>query len=254
MKVLAIGDIVGESGIKKLGKELPIIQEAEKIDFTVVNAENAGGGMGVTSQNYNELCKMDINMITLGDHTWGKKDIFKFIENDNIIRPANYPNTIPGSGYRIVEKNEKKIAIINLLGRTFMPVLSENPFLCADKILDEISADIIIIDFHAEATGEKVAFGKYLDGRATAIFGTHTHVQTADETILKRGTGYITDVGMTGPKDSVIGMDLEVSLKRSLTSIPERYRLAKGDCILNGVIFEIDDETCKTKKVYRISC
>ena len=254
MKILAIGDIVGENGIQKVKKELPIIQEAENIDVTIVNAENAGGGMGLTSQNYNELCKMNIDMITMGDHTWGKKDIFKIINNENIVRPANYPKGVPGYGYRIINKNDKKIAIINLLGRTFINVLTENPFLCADRILEKINADIIIVDFHAEATAEKVAMGRYLDGRITGLYGTHTHVQTADEQILKKGTGYITDVGMTGPADAVIGMDADVALKRFLTTLPERYKLASGDCILNGAIFEIDDETCQTKKVYRISC
>ena len=254
MKILTIGDIVGENGIQKVKKQLPIIQEAENIDVTIVNAENAGGGMGLTSQNYNELCKMNIDMITMGDHTWGKKDIFKIINNENIVRPANYPKGVPGYGYRIIKKNDKKIAVINLLGRTFINVLTENPFLCVDRILEKITADIIIVDFHAEATAEKIAMGRYLDGRITGLYGTHTHVQTADEQILKKGTGYITDVGMTGPADAVIGMDADVALKRFLTTLPERYKLASGDCILNGAIFEIDDETCQTKKVYRISC
>ena len=147
----------------------------------------------------------------------------------------------------------KKIAVINLIGRTDMGILSDNPFTCIDEILAQIDADIKILDFHAEATAEKIAMGYYVDGRITAMFGTHTHVQTADEKILEKGTGYITDLGMTGPEKSVIGMDVDVSLKRFVTSLPERYKLAEGKCILNGVVFDIDVENCRTKKIYRIN-
>lgn len=255
MKILAVGDLVGESGLKKLKKELPLIQEAENIDFTIVNAENVAGGMGINKQSYEELRKLDIDIITMGNHTWGKKDIFKFIDNSNIVRPANYSKGLPGYGYRIIEKQNKKIAVINLICRTFMAgVLSDNPFLCADKLLSRINADIIMVDFHGEATAEKIAMGHYLDGRITGIFGTHTHVATADESILTHGTGYITDIGMTGPKDSVIGMDIEVTLKRFVKTLPERYKLASGECKLEGVIFDIDDKSCRTKSIYRIKC
>lgn len=253
MKILAIGDLVGESGLDKLKKELSNIQEAENIDFTIVNAENVGGGMGITTKNFNELCKLDIDVITMGNHTWGKRDIFSFVNDSKIIRPANYSKGVLGHGYTIIEKNNKNIAVINMIGRTDMPILSDNPFTCIDTLLNKIKADVIILDFHAEATAEKIAMGYYLDGRITAMFGTHTHVQTADEQILEKGTGYITDLGMTGPKKSVIGMDVEVSLKRFLTSMPERYKLATGECKLNGAVFEIDDEKCRTKKIYRIN-
>lgn len=255
MKILAVGDLVGEIGLKKLKKELPLIQEAENIDFTIVNAENVADGMGIKKQNYEELSKLDIDVITMGNHTWAKKDIFKFIDNSNIIRPANYSRGLPGYGYRIIEKQDKKIAVINLIGRTFMgPVLSENPFQCVDRLLEKINADIIMIDFHGEATAERIAMGYYLDGRISGIFGTHTHVQTADEEILKNGTGYITDIGMTGPKNSVIGMDIDVTLKRFVKTLPERYKLASGECKLEGVIFEIGDKSCRTEKIYRIKC
>lgn len=253
MKVLAIGDLVGENGLQKLKDNLQNLQEAENIDFTIINAENVASGMGITTNIFNELDKLKIDVITMGDHTFGKKDIFSFISNQKIIRPANYSKGVPGNGYTIMEKNGKKIAVISLLGRTFISVLSENPFLCIDKILNKIKADVIILDFHAEATAEKVAMGYYVDGRISAMFGTHTHIQTADEKILEKGTGYITDAGMTGPENGVIGMDRQVALKRFLTSLPERYKLAEGNCILNGVIFEIDDETCRTKKIYRIN-
>ena len=253
MKILAVGDLVGETGLERLKKDLPNLQEAENIDFTIVNGENVAGGMGMTTKNFHELNKLNIDVITMGNHTWGKKDIFSFIDKPNIIRPANYSRGVPGHGYTIIEKNNKKIAVINLIGRTDMGILSENPFTTLDDILKKIDADIKILDFHAEATAEKIAMGYYVDGRVTAMFGTHTHVQTADEKILESGTGYITDIGMTGPKKSVIGMDVDTSLKRFVTSLPERYKLAMGECILNGVIFEIDDENCRTKEIYRIN-
>ncbi len=253
MKILAVGDLVGENGLAKLQKSLSNLQEAENIDFTIVNAENVAGGMGITTKNFNDLCKLNIDVITMGNHTWGKKDIFSFIDNSKIIRPANYSKGVPGKGYTIVEKNKKRIAVINMIGRTDMGIQSDNPFTSADEIIKNINADIKVMDFHAEATAEKIAMAYYLDGKITAIFGTHTHVQTADEQILPRGTGYITDIGMTGPIKSVIGMDVEVSLKRFVTSLPERYKLGAGECKLNGVVFEINDETCKTTKVYRIN-
>ena len=253
MKILAVGDLVGETGLERLKKDLPNLQEAENIDFTIVNGENVAGGMGMTTKNFHELNKLNIDVITMGNHTWGKKDIFSFIDKPNIIRPANYSRGVPGHGYTIIEKDDKKIAVINLIGRTDMGILSENPFTTLDDILKRINADIKILDFHAEATAEKIAMGYYVDGRITAMFGTHTHVQTADEKILENGTGYITDIGMTGPKKSVIGMDVDTSLKRFVTSLPERYKLAMGECILNGVIFEIDDENCRTKEIYRIN-
>lgn len=254
MKILAVGDLVGENGVKKLKDNLKNIVEAEKIDFIIVNAENSAGGMGISTKIYNELCQMNVDVITMGNHTWGKKDIFSFIDNKNIIRPANYSRGVPGKGYTIIEKDGKKICVINAIGRTDMGILSENPFTTIDDILKEVDADIIILDFHAEATAEKIAMGYYFDGRVTAIFGTHTHVQTADETILPNGTGYITDIGMTGPKDGVIGMNKEASLKRFITSLPERYRLADGECKLNAVVIDIDDEKNRTKKIYRIKC
>ena len=253
MKILAVGDLVGETGVEKLKVTLPILQEAEHIDFTIINGENSAGGMGMTSKIYNELNRLNIDVITMGNHTWGKKDIFTFIGDKKIIRPANYSKGCPGKGYTIIQKDNKKIAVVNLIGRTDMGVLSDNPFTCIDHIIEKLKVDIIVLDFHAEATAEKIAMGYYVDGRISAMFGTHTHVQTADEKILENGTGYITDVGMTGPEKSVIGMDVDASLKRFVTSLPEKYKLAEGSCMLNGVIFDIDDETNKVKKIYRIN-
>ena len=221
----------------------------------IVNGENAGEGMGITEKNFKDIIEEKVDVITMGNHTWGKKDIFKFINNSKIIRPANYCEGVPGKGYGIYESLGKKIAVINLIGRVDVNVLSENPFLVAKDLVEKLKdkTNIIIIDLHAEATAEKIALGYYLDGKVTAIFGTHTHVQTADEKILEKGTGYITDIGMTGPKNSVIGMDIKASLKRFETTLPERYKIAEGDCILNGVIFDVDNSTNKVKEVKRIN-
>lgn len=255
MKVLAVGDLIGTAGLKKLEKEYKKIKDDENIDFCIVNAENVAEGMGITEKAFQALLKLNVDCITMGNHTWAKKDIFNFIDNPKIIRPANYPKNNPGKGYQIFECKGKKIAVINLIGRVTMNVLSENPFIIAEEIVDKIkdSVDMIFIDFHAEATAEKLALGYLLDGKVTAVFGTHTHVQTADERIMKNGTAYITDLGMTGPKESVIGMSVEVSKKRFLTSLPERYKIADGEAKLNGCIFEINDETCRPINVKRIN-
>ena len=255
MNILVIGDLVGESGFKKLSEEIGRIKKENNIDFTIVNGENVAEGMGITKKLFDGIINLGIDAVTMGNHNWGKKEIFTFINHPKLIRPANYPEGVCGKGYGIYECKGKRIAVINLIGRTDMNILSENPFLKVSEILEEIKdkSDIIIIDFHAEATAEKIAMGYYLDGKVSAVFGTHTHVQTADEKILKAGTGYITDVGMTGPKDSVIGMDIEASLKRFLTTLPEKYRVAIGQTMLNGCVFKIDDESNKTKKITRIN-
>ena len=256
MKILAVGDIVGESGVQKLKMMLPKIKQEEKIDFVITNGENSAGGMGITERNFKDLLGAGTDVVTMGNHTWGKKDIFKFIDNEQLIRPANYTKGVPGKGYTIRKVKDKNIAVINLIGRVDVNVLSENPFKLANELVEELQnkADIIIIDFHAEATAEKIALGYYLDGKVTAIFGTHTHVQTADSKILPKGTGYITDIGMTGPEHSVIGMDISASIKRLETTMPEKYRLAEGDCKLNGVIFEVDDNTNKVVNIKTIQC
>lgn len=255
MKILAIGDLVGDIGLNKLKETLPNLIEAEDIDFVIANVENVASGMGITQKDFQILDHMKIDVMTRGNHTWGKKDIFSFIDNPKLLRPANYSKGIPGHGYNIYECKGKNIAVISLIGRTAMNVLSENPFIVVDEILGEIKnkTDMVFVDFHAEATAEKIAMKYYLDGRVTGIFGTHTHVQTADEEVTKRGTGYITDLGMTGPKYSVIGMDTDASIKRFVTTLPERYKLANGKAFLNGCVFEVNDENCRTKDIYRIS-
>lgn len=255
MRILAVGDIVGKTGIQKLKEVLPNVIKENNIDFVVVNGENAADGMGITEKMYKDILSLNVNVVTMGNHTWGKKEIFNFIDDKQIIRPANYSKNNPGKGYNIYECKGKKIGVINLIGRTSMSVLSENPFLVAKQIVSEIKkqVDIIIIDFHAEATAEKIALGYYLDGEITILFGTHTHVQTADETILEKGTGYITDIGMTGPIQSVIGMDVNASIKRFETSLPEKYKIAEGKGKFNSCLFEIDDKTNKVIKIERIN-
>ena len=250
MKILAVGDIVGESGVKKLKEELPKIKKEKNIDFVITNGENSAGGMGLNEKNFKDIMEAGTNVVTMGNHTWGKKDIFKFIDNPNLLRPANYPKGVVGKGLGIYECKGKKIAVMNFLGRVDLNILTENPFVLVKEMVDEV--DMIFIDFHAEATAEKIAMGRFLDGKVTAVFGTHTHVQTADEQILPNGTAYITDLGMTGPKESVIGMNIQASLKRFETTLPEKYKLAEGLCIFNAVVFEIDDETNKAKSIERI--
>ncbi len=254
MKVLAVGDIVGEAGVRKLKGILPDLKKSDEIDFVVTNGENAAGGMGLLERNFKDLLEAGTDVVTMGNHTWGKKDIFKFIDHSQLLRPANYPKGVVGKGLGIYECKGKKIAVMNLMGRVDLNILTENPFVMAKEMVDELQGkvDMIFIDFHAEATAEKIAMGRFLDGKITALWGTHTHVQTADEQILPNGTAYITDLGMTGPKESVIGMDINASLKRFETTLPEKYKLAEGECILNAVEFEIDDETNKVTEIKRI--
>ena len=255
MNILAIGDIVGEIGVKKIVKELPKLKEKYDIDFCIINGENSAGGMGITKKIFDSLINAGADVITMGNHTWGKKDIFSFIDDKRIVRPANYTKGLPGNDYSIVNKNNKRIAVINLIGRTSMGILSENPFIVANDIYNKLKnqADIFVLDFHAEATAEKIAMGYYMDGKYTIVYGTHIHVQTADEQILEKGTAYITDIGMTGPKKSVIGMDVDVSFKRFVTSLPERYKLADSEAMINGCVFKINDETNRTEEIIRIN-
>lgn len=255
MRILAVGDLVGEAGVKKAKEVINQIKEKEKIDFIIVNAENSADGMGITEKIFKNLLSIGVNVITMGNHTWGKKDIFSFIDEKQLLVPANYSKNVPGNRYGIYQCKDKKIGVINLIGRVDVNVLSENPFTVVDEIINKIKneVDIIIVDFHAEATAEKIAMGYYLDGRVNAVFGTHTHVQTADEQILENHTAYITDIGMTGPKKSVIGMNLDASIKRFTTSLPERYKVAEGEAMFNACIFDIDDENCRTTNINRIN-
>ena len=255
MKILAVGDVVGENGLNKLKEILPNLKQREKIDFVIVNGENVADGVGITEKLFKQIIYAGADVVTLGNHTWAKKDIFNFIDDEKIIRPANYPKNVLGKGYSIYQYKNKQIAVINLIGRTNMGILAENPFIEADNILEKIKnkVDIIIVDFHAEATAEKIALANYLDGRVNIVFGTHTHVQTADECILPNGTAYITDIGMTGPINSVIGMDKAASIKRFVTTLPEKYKLATGESKFNSCLFNINDENGRIEKVSRLN-
>ena len=255
MKILAVGDIVGESGVRKLKEMLPKLKKDKNIDFVITNGENSAGGMGITEKIFKDILEAGTDVVTMGNHTWGKKDIFKFIDNPKLLRPANYPKGVVGKGLGIYECLEKKIAVMNFMGRVDINILTENPFILAKQMVEDLQGkvDIIMIDFHAEATAEKIAMARFLDGKITAIFGTHTHVQTGDEQILPNGTAYITDLGMTGPKNSVIGMDIQASIKRFETTLPEKYKLAEGECILNAVIFDIDNISNKVTSIERIN-
>lgn len=243
MNILFIGDVVGRPGRNHLSKNLQRIIKDNEIDFTIVNGENSAGGVGITRSTYEELLGMGVDMITLGNHSWAKKEIFDFIEeSDRLVRPANYPKGTPGRGLRISEKDGKRIAVINLCGRVYMDCI-ECPFRTADEVLENIKdqADIIIVDFHAEATSEKLAMGWYLDGRVKAVLGTHTHVQTSDERVLPGGTAYITDVGMTGPRDSILGVEKETVIRKFISGMPARFEVASGETILGAVRVVLDD-------------
>ncbi len=258
LNVLFIGDIIARPGRKAVKSILSELLTKKEIDFVIANGENAAGGNGITKETFDELIACNIDVITGGNHIWDKKEVFSFIQDEpRLIRPANYPANNPGSGYGIygVKRPGKKIKIgvINVVGRVFMPP-ADDPFRAAENLAAEIKkqTNVIFIDMHAEATSEKQAMGFYLDGRVTAVIGTHTHVQTSDERILQGGTGYITDAGMTGPFDSVIGMKKEIILKRFLSLMPERFEPAEDDIRMNAVLFSVDESSGKTLKVERL--
>jgi len=245
LRVLFIGDIVGKPGRDILRQQLRNIQEKFKINFTIANGENAAGGAGINKKIFEEISNYGVDVVTMGNHVWDKKEILDFIDNEpRLLRPANYPPNVPGRGGNIYTvNNEKKIVVVNLSGRVYLPSL-DCPFQTADRIFSEVKAltSYIILDFHAEATSEKQALGWYLDGRVSAVLGTHTHIQTADARILNRGTAYITDVGMTGPRDSVLGVDKDLVIKKFTTHMPVRFEVARGDIQLNAVILEFNDK------------
>ncbi|MBO8170933.1 MAG: TIGR00282 family metallophosphoesterase [Bacillaceae bacterium] len=254
MKVLFVGDVVGSSGREMLKSYLPRLKSKYNPDVILVNGENAAGGRGINKKIAHNFFEWGADAISLGNHTWDNKEIFDFIDDEpNLIRPANYPHDTPGRGYTIIEKNRKKLAFINAMGRTFLPPL-DDPFRMMESILEEVRpiTPLIIVDFHAEATSEKQAMGWFLDGKVSAVLGTHTHVQTADERILPGGTAYLTDVGMVGPYDSILGMDRDAVLRRFLTQLPVRFEVAKGRAQLNAVMLELDDKQGKALSIKRI--
>ncbi len=255
MKILFIGDIVGSPGRRAAQKLVPKLKKREGVDLIIANCENAAGGSGVTPRIARELFDTGIDMMTSGDHIWKRKEVIEVLDqNPNILRPLNYPSGVPGMGFHCIKTaGGIPCGVINLVGRVFMEPV-ECPFKNAQEAIDELKKEtkIIIVDIHAEATSEKIALGWYLDGMVSAVLGTHTHVQTADERVLPQGTAYITDVGMTGPHDSVIGRKKEQILTRFLTQLPTRFEMAEGDVQLNGAIIEIDESTGKARSIKRV--
>lgn len=256
MKVLFIGDIVGKPGRRAVKVLLPGIVGNHGVDLVIANCENAAGGFGVTRKVVDELYASEIDILTSGNHIWDKKDVEEFIDGyETLLRPANYPIETPGRGSVVVQTaSGVSLGVVNLEGRVFMKPL-DCPFRVAEREIDALKGetDIVIVDMHAEATSEKEALGWFLDGRVSAVVGTHTHVQTADERVLPRGTAYITDAGMTGPCDSVLGIKKEVALERFLTLLPNRYDVAKGDVRLQGVLIDIDDTTGRALSIERLN-
>jgi metallophosphoesterase (TIGR00282 family) len=244
MKILCIGDIFGNPGIKIAEKFLPSLIRDYKVDFVIANGENLCGGRGANRKTIDCLGAAGVDAFTMGNHTWDNSDLQTFINDDRrIARPANYPGGVPGKGWRSFISGGNKIAVCNIIGRVFMAP-AECPFNAMNEVLREIKAagiKCVVVDFHAEATAEKMAMGWYLDGRVSVVFGTHTHVQTADLRLLNHGTAYITDIGMTGPKDSVLGVDKNIIIKKMLTQMPQRFKPAQGDIQFNGVLFDIGE-------------
>lgn len=255
MKVLFIGDIVGKVGRITTKGLLPSVVYKYKIDMVIANAENAAGGFGLTEEVVLEIFNSGVHIITTGNHVWDKKEFAtQILKEDRVLRPLNYPPGVPGYGsifYTLT--NSEKVAVINISGRVFMSNM-DCPFRICKEEVERLSTitKVIIIDFHAEATSEKVAFGYFMDGKVSAIIGTHTHVQTADEKILPNGTAYITDVGMTGPDNSIIGIKKEQVIQRFLTNMPVRLEPAKGDGIFSAVVIEIDEQTGKSTALQRL--
>ena len=250
--VLAVGDVVGEPGLRHLERHLRSLRKLKKIDFTVVNGENASG-VGLTPEQAWRIYDAGADAVTLGNHTFGKMQIKDFLEDTPWIRrPANYTGRAPGSGCRVFDINGVRIRVVNLIGRCDLDWKANDPFTTMDRLLEREKADFTLVDFHAEATSEKLALGYYLDGRVSALWGTHTHVPTADERVYPKGTGYITDLGMTGPVESVLGIEPRQSVESFLGGLPGRYKPAEGPCKLQGAVFTLDSSTGLCAAVERI--
>jgi metallophosphoesterase (TIGR00282 family) len=256
LRILAVGDVVGRPGRRAVKELLPALRERFHADFVVANAENAAGGSGITPETAQELLDAGCDCLTGGDHFFDQKSVMDLAERDRrILRPANWSRHAPGHGRGVFEPRAAvKVAVVNLMGRVFMGVPAENPFDAADEALAALRAEtpVVVVDFHAEATSEKIAMGRYLDGRVSVFLGTHTHVPTADERVLPKGTAYVTDLGMTGPHDSILGRDAESVLAKMRSGIPARFSVAKGDVRLQGVAATVEVETGRAKAIERV--
>ena len=254
MNILMVGDVFGEPGRAAVARHLPRLRREHAIDFCVVNIENAASGFGVTPQMAKQALEQGADVLTSGNHIWDRKEIVEYITKENLLlRPANYPAGTPGVGHVTIKAGPHRVAVLNLMGRVFMNPI-DCPFRKADEIVPELRKDtpIVLVDMHAEATSESVAMGWHLDGRVSAVVGTHRHVQTADERVLPGGTAYITDLGMTGPTDGVIGVDRELILQRFLNQMPVRFEPAKGPAALHGVVIVVDPETGRASDIRRL--
>ncbi len=250
MRILAIGDIIGKPGREAVDILLPDLRQQYRVDLVIANGENAAGGVGITALTAKELLDVGVDIITSGNHVWAHKDILPHLDSDMpILRPLNYPPGVVGRGYLI----RKNVMVVSLMGRTFIGNL-DCPFQAMDKLLAAVTpkTPVIIVDFHAEATSEKMAMGRYLDGRVSAVLGTHTHVGTIDHQIFPNGTAYVTDIGMTGPIDSIIGDKVELVISRFLSAIPHRLSVGEGRTVFNAVMVDIDESSGKARSIERI--
>lgn len=256
MKILFIGDISGRPGRNAVKALLPKIIERYKIDFVIANGENAAGGFGITEDVAKELYGLGISIITSGNHIWDKRDIIPYLEKDDrLLRPLNYPEGVPGYGSAVLSvPGGHQVGVINLSGRVYMGILIDDPFRTGLKAVEKMreKTNIILVDFHAEATSEKIAMGYYLDGKVSAVIGTHTHVQTADEKMLPEGTAFITDVGMTGPADSIIGVKKEQVIERFLYQMPYKFEIPGGPVLFCAVVIDVDDKTGQSHSIIRL--
>jgi 2',3'-cyclic-nucleotide 2'-phosphodiesterase len=256
VKLLFIGDIVGQPGRNAVKALLPKLRAQHGLDFVIANGENSAGGSGITPKIAEEIFSAGVNVITSGDHLWDQKEVLELLAKEkNFLRPLNYPADVPGHGNVVVPAGNLSVGVLNMQGRTFMQPQLENPFTLA---LDEVKklrrqTKIIFVDFHAEATSEKIAFARMLDGQVSAVVGTHTHVQTADEQIFPGGTAYLSDAGFTGPHESVLGREIEPVIKRFLTAMPQRFEVAKERVMLQGAVIEIDEASGKAINIARVA-
>ena len=251
-KVLAVGDVVGNPGLERIRRHLRQLKRKTGADFVVVNGENAAV-VGITPQQAEEILDAGADVITMGNHTWGKREIVDYLDDcPQILRPANYAPQVPGKGWAVFDSKAGPVAVIDLQGRVNMDYTPDNPFLMVEKILKEVDTKLVLVELHAEATSEKLAMGYMLDGRVSAVWGTHTHVPTADTQVLPKGTGYVTDLGMTGPKHSVLGIRPDLSIAKFRGDLPERYRWAEGPTKMEAVLFTIDTGTGLCRKVERV--
>jgi len=256
VKILFIGDIVGEPGRRAVKDLLPKLREQHALDFVIANGENSAGGNGITPKTAGEIFHAGVDAITSGDHLWDQKEVMELLASERrFVRPLNYPPETPGQGAVVLQKGTlPPVAVLNAQGRTFMPVL-ENPFLMVPPVIEKLreQTKIIFVDFHAEATSEKIAFARMLDGKVSAVVGTHTHVQTADEQIFPGGTAYLSDAGFTGPQESVLGREVEPVIKRFISGMPQRFEVARNRVMLHGVVIEVDETNGRALRIERVA-